>query len=138
MYSRIPENVNEAAVDEDEDEKERPTWLHSDRINASGILTRATILFTVAITIIAGTVGFSIGALVFQHSIPAMQISDTVPQGRPPSQPTYERLLTDRSAHRKLRADLPIQRKFRGSTNRSRSPRTDLEFPHTKRSGLRP
>jgi hypothetical protein len=137
-YSRISKVVEEIAVDEDEDENERLSWLRSELFKANGISTRAAVAMVVAITFLAGAVGFTIGALVFRDSTHTMQSLGTVPQGPPPFQLTYEgQQLNDESAHRKHRASLPIQRKFRRSTTRTRQSRTDLGFPHPKRSRLR-
>ncbi len=83
-YSRISKVVEEIAVDEDEDENERLSWLRSELFKANGISTRAAVAMVVAITFLAGAVGFTIGALVFRDSTHTMQSLGTVPQGPPP------------------------------------------------------
>lgn len=77
-YSRIPRNPEEAAVDEN------AAWLQLERMKASSLSNRTVIATIGVTTLLAGIVGFSIGALV-SRSTHTVRIADTVPRGRPSS-----------------------------------------------------
>ncbi len=89
-YSSISKNTEEVPVDENGYEEKRNAWLHFEHMEAFGLSTHAVVAILVAITLVAGIVGVSVGALVFRSSPLPVQIWDTVPQGRPPSRPSYE------------------------------------------------
>lgn len=83
-YSPLSSEAEEADVDENDSEKEKHTWRQLQNVIAFGYSTNAVIGILVAITLAAGIVGFSIGALVFRSHAPPRQILDTAPQGMPP------------------------------------------------------